>query len=625
MNAEYFQTQVRKISDADLFSAFDGVSDYEGWAAHWAAARSRVLVLNADEFLASWNAAAVSLETQRETILERASRIIAHEITGWGDVTIAHGTVVDFNADYGEAGQYGFHYWDWARPLIQAFLLTRDRMYLATFDELFNQWYEQRDAVKGRIETLNVIWYELGLARRGRVFLEFYALANDLPRLTHERMLKTLLGSARGLHEEQKTGYRLGNWQVMGAYALGLIALSVPEFRESVEWLRMAVDRLAWHLEKDFYPDGCHWERCPSSYMLTVFRDLRNLATLLERTEKHAELAARLAGPLERSLKFYHSIVPDDHVISALNDGGRARLPDSMLAEIEKLNLGPARSEQHVQSGFSVLRDQSHHILINHGPPAGGHTHLDALSFELHAFGVPMLIDSGIGLTYDDPHYATWYRRATAHNMLTICDADPDRKATRGEAVVCVDQANHAYFAATHRGYESSHGLLHRRHILFIKPEYIIIYDVLSAVSSPAAGGAQLTFHLHSPLKFVQFASGFFSPVTPGLLVIPANSDWKASQAKALASVTNIPGYTADHAEVDWLRFHGRVLASEPTRFAVLLCPFEKQPPNGSFEADFTHQARAKFVVGQNQRSSTIVIPDDPADGLELLLNGPST
>ncbi len=263
-DANYFDTKLRHISDADLLAALDGVSDLRAWAIHWEKARSRILFYDAEEFLSSPQEATRSFEPRRAEVLDKAVRVLAHDITGWGDVRIAHGPVVDFNADYGRAGLYGFNFWDWARPLVQAFFLTEDQKYLAEFDCLFNQWYEQRDNVMGRIEPLDAIWYELGLGRRSRIFLEYYALPNErCSTVTHRRMLKTLLGAARWLCDEQKLGNRLGNWQIMGAYGLGLIGLAVPKFRESDDWVSLAVDRLAWHLEKDFYSDGCHWESLP--------------------------------------------------------------------------------------------------------------------------------------------------------------------------------------------------------------------------------------------------------------------------------------------------------------------------------------------------------------------------
>ena len=76
-------------------------------------------------------------------------------------------------------------------------MITNDPKYLDDFERLFNQWYEQRDNVTGGWPGLDVVYYELGLGVRNRLFLEFYALPqSDRAVQTHERMLKTLLGAA---------------------------------------------------------------------------------------------------------------------------------------------------------------------------------------------------------------------------------------------------------------------------------------------------------------------------------------------------------------------------------------------------------------------------------------------
>src|SRR6185312_14800361 len=124
--------------------------------------------------------------------------------------------------------------------------------------------------------------YELGLGVRNRVFLEFYSLRGiDAATVTHERMLKTLLGAARWLFEEEGRMYRGGNWQIMGSFGLLQIGASVPEFREANGWVELAARRLFEHAREDFFPDGCHSERCPSSYALVAWRDQTNLATIL--------------------------------------------------------------------------------------------------------------------------------------------------------------------------------------------------------------------------------------------------------------------------------------------------------------------------------------------------------
>ena len=321
---DYLEHSIREISDENLFAAIDLSAPqlakvkaavdrrdfpaaYLAWADYWnAVAPTRVQFPGVGDLIMPRDEAIQSFQPQKDQILAAAEPILAHKINGWGTVTIQHGPVVDFNADYGVNGKYGFHYWGWSRRLTEAYLVTHDEKYLAAFDELFNQWYAQRNSITDSLKYLHVVYNELGLGLRCRPFIEYYSLPfSARSSATHEHMLKTLLGTARWLYEEENRQYRNGNWQIMGSYGLAYIGLMLPEFREASAWVKLAQDRLTAHVEADFFSDGCHSERVPSSYMLVAYRDPRNLAMLLHDRLEYAEISERIRKPLERTLNWY--------------------------------------------------------------------------------------------------------------------------------------------------------------------------------------------------------------------------------------------------------------------------------------------------------------------------------
>jgi hypothetical protein len=640
LNSAYMQHSIKNISDSDLFAAMDltrpDLADvaaavargdypaaYAAWARHWprVAARAQFVgdlgALGNGGLIGSRAQIAASLEPLRDDVLTRANRVLAHLIQGWGDVTIRHGAVVDFNADYGKSGKYGFHYWDWAQPLIHAFLLTNDPAYLAEFDALFNSWYEQRNRVKGGFADLDVIYYELGLGVRNRVFFEYYALPlANRGLITHERMLKTMLGAARWLYEEERLKYRSGNWQIMGSYGLAHLGLMLPEFTESARWVPLGAGLVLRHVEEDFFADGCHSERVPASYMIIAYRDPRNLARLLSADPARSDEAAAMRAPLERTLNWYLDMLPPDGILPAINDGPRMPMPAGILQDgvdffgrldmrwAQRALLGktgvpaggapPAlRSVHFPESGFTALRSDwtpaARFMLINHGPSGGGHSHADSLSFEMHAFGQAMALDAGIGETYDDPNHHSWYITSRAHNMLTIDESNLDRKAAEGKDAIWSTGANVDYFAATHHGYEASKGIIHRRHFAFVRSDYFFIYDAIE--SGPDASGKSAEWHLHAPVALAAreltpgdrtlAARGFDSPASPGLLVIPA-SDWSWELRKGLANVSGVRGYdisTTRHQEIPWLTFRRALAPGARESFGVLLYPYEARTP----------------------------------------------
>ncbi len=619
----YLDQQIKHISDPDLFAAMDlgraGLEDvkravdrgdyaaaYKAWGTY-RDAQTGFDYINVGIPYRTIDQAYEYFGSRDYTAA--AERVVAHNITGWGGVNIQHGPVVDFNADYGRSGKYGFHYWGWSGPLLWAYMGTRDTKYLDAFDELFNQWYEQRDDVVGAYTHLDPIWYELGLgSRRNRVFLEFYKLNRGrLSVQTHERMLKNFLGSARWLYELEKQGYRSGNWQVMGSYALAELGINLPEMKEAERWVSLGVYRIEEHLQKDFYEDGCHSERCPSSYSTIVYRDPRNLAFLLERFGDNKDRAAALRPPLERTLNHWMYLISPLGTQPAVNDGGRGRFnrdifidggrafnrPDMLWvarnllgADVDDVVEPPAGTSIDFRpSGFAVMRGdwtrESPFMVINYGEYGGGHSHPDILSFELFAYGNALAVDAGIGVSYDDPLHGPWYKTSRAHNMLVIDDANLDRRIAVGQKPVWSSQAGLDYFSAQHEGYQSR-GVFHRRHFLFVKPleptpesnPYFVIFDAFSS----ATGGRKASFMLHSPTPLQRGGTAVFSTEAPGLLVGTPDSP-AIRLGTGMAHLGGIPGHRPARQLIRWasldLTTSGDGLVDD---LAVLLYPSRSMP-----------------------------------------------
>ncbi|MDA0747806.1 MAG: heparinase II/III family protein, partial [bacterium] len=620
----YLQQQIKHISDADLFAAVDleypGLEEVKGavarqdyqaayaaWGTYWDTRPGFAYVNSGNPFYTVEEARRVFSGT---SYVSAADRVVAHNITGWGSVTIQHGPVVDFNAEYGQSGKYGFHYWGWSTPLLWAYLGTGNTRYLDAFDELFNQWYEQRDNVVGGFSHLDPIWYELGLgASRNRVFLDFYRLnRNRLSGRTHERMLKNFLGSARWLHELEEEGYRSGNWQVMGIYALAELGLNLPEFKESKKWISLGVYRMKEHLARDLYEDGCHSERCPSSYSTIVYRDPRNLAYLMEQFGGHEELVAELRPPLERTLTHWMYLLSPLGTQPAVNDGGRGKFDASIFIEggrgfnrpdllwVAKNILGAdvndavtppsSTSVDFRPSGFAVMRQdwtrESPYMVINYGPSGGGHSHADVLSFELFAYGEAMAVDAGIGVSYDDPLHRPWYITSQAHNMMVFEESNLDRSSATGEKPVWSSQAGMDYFSAEHRGYQSL-GVWHRRHFLFVKASeeapdagpYFLIYDTFSSTTH----SRKASFVLHSPFPLQRGGTALFSSEAAGLLTVTPDVV-SIRQGKGMAHLGGVS--SSGRKEIDWVSLDQMTTgAKRVDDLPVVLYPYKGSSPPG--------------------------------------------
>jgi hypothetical protein len=668
----YLENRLKVISDDDVFSSVDlklaGLSGvrsavekrdfqraYEEWAKYWREKKQPKyltqnyhLLIDTD-LLKSWEeirSYADANPEERDLILKAADRIVCHEIRTWGDVVLDFGPVVDFNKEIGKSGKYGFHYWIWARPLNTAYALTGDRRYLEAFDNLFNQWYEQRNSVSRTIPELDVVYYELGLGIRNRVFIEHYFLPHeDRTITTHERVLKTILGAARWLYElERWEGYRAGNWQIVGSYMLAQIAMVFPEFKESAEWLRIGLQRLEEHIERDFFEDGGHSERAPRNYTLLTYLSYRNLYYLLNAYKVRADLKERIRKSMGRAIDWWIAMLAPTGEVPAINDSHRGLFPVGILqdgadfydkpevysvlrslfnAEVKDPAPLPSFTSRHMpSSGFTVMRSDwtrdALYMNINYGKFAGFHSHNDLLDFEAYAYGKALAVDAGIGLTYDDPLYIPWYQSSKAHNMVAVNDANLARKDIEGENIVWSSASGVDYFAGEHRGYAAL-GVNHRRQIVFVKPRYWVILDRLKCEKD----GSTLSWYFHSPTELISSGLGFKSSASPGIVVLPASDGLDTRVGKGFAASANdlTPGKTE---EIDWIAFDQTTSAGAAKQFPVLLYPYRENAP----EAEFREMSPEHYVLRTDKVTDDLYFPihlyddgDVSTDAVFLLLH----
>jgi hypothetical protein len=626
LDSTYMQENVREISDRALWQSLDlspaplaavrkaaARAEYRvaaaAWGQYWTGkarpsyvTRTDHLFLDTDMLMSHGKFAAElrSSPAERDTIIARAENIMRNVIRTWGDALVDYGTEVDFDRDIGQSGKYGFHYWYWARPLIMGALITGEKKYTAKFDVLFNRWYDQRNAIHRTIPDFDVVYYELGLGTRNRLFIENYMLPlSGRTPATHARMLKTVLGAARWLYQIEKwEGYRSGNWQVHGSYMLTQISLAFPEFRESASWRALGLQRMLEHLADDFYSDGGHSERSPHNYTQATYLNYRNLGYLLQAYDAETDVREKIRASLGRTIQWWIAMLCPNGELPAVNDSQRGPFPASILRDGSELfgtndgygvlrsllhdssapgaPLPPYTSRHMPASGFTVMRTDwtpgAGYMVLNYGPAAGFHTHFDMLDFELYGFGKPLAVDAGIGMTYDDSLYNSWYRSSRAHNMVAVNDSNLEREGVRGENILWGSTGGLDYFSGDHDGYRRF-GVHQRRQVVFVKPSYWFILDDLVC----ARNGDTLSWYLHSPASFVPAGDGFTSSTTPGLSVIPLGIPPKARSGEGWGAVSGTsPGQVA---LTPWIRFDRTGTRDSVSQFSVLLVPFEHAPP----------------------------------------------
>ncbi len=649
-DSAYVAGKIRTVSDQDLFESLDlsikGLSRvreawrtgnsrqaYTAWGAYWnGKTQPRYLtqsykLLNDTELLTGYEDYRQYIARNpddRDSILSRANNILRNVIRTWGDSVIDFGPTVDFNREIGQSGKYGFHYWGWGHPLISASVLTGEKKYGEKFEELFNRWFEQRNYITRGFRELDVVFYELGLGARNRVFVEYYLLPEASRSVqTHERMLKNFLSAGRWLYELEKwEGYRSGNWQIVGASTLVQIALTFPELKESAEWLQVGLQRLDEHLRKDFFADGGHSERAPRNYTLLTYLSYRNMHYLLTRHGKEIPMLQAIHQTMGKTVDWWLAMMTPTGEVPALNDSHRGLFPVEVIRDGAQMfgkpdvygvlrnllnesvdpegSLPPFLSRHMPASGFTVMRSdwtrQARYLSITYGPSAGFHTHADLLGIEIYAYGRALAVDAGLGLTYDDPLYRNWYQSTRAHNTLVVNGLNMNREKAVGEKVKWVSIPSLEYVSAEHHGYDSL-GVTHCRTIVFVDREYWFVLDDVTT----GAGPDTLSWYLHSPTRLQTYQRGFRSATAPGLLILPADEGFSFTKGHGMAASTSdlTPGKVE---EINWIRLNRIAADRESAQFPVLLYPYPEVPPPVFVE----RESGSRFRVGRSTTSDVL-------------------
>lgn len=542
-------------------------------------------------------------------IVEAADRIYTpgQGFTLYGKTWGEH---IDFNHSYATTSKWGVHYLSFLDALIATHVLKPQPEIAGAFERVFNQWYDQIDAVQHE-KVINIttsydfIWYELGLANRTeRLINARRAFGAALSPESHLRLLKIILGSSRWLEQcLTKTPFHPYNWQTHTAHTLSYAALALPEFSDSAAWLRHGRASMEKHIENDILNDGGYVERTTSyaAYMFSVFH---RYMLMLDHFAQDRSFLERHLGRLEKFIEFYVLTHTPVGVNAPFNDAGRGKelvplfkemsvffqrgdFVGAVRHEFDAATLAAlpfpvvepkVRSVDFPDSRFAVMRDAwkptSHFMIINYGDHQN-HSHADQLSFEAYANGVALAVDAGLGkLTYLDPAQVTWYKHPRSHTMLTINQAIPEKRNLPGYDKVWSAQARTEVFAATHDGYLPFQKARHRRHILSAKEHYWLIID---EVTTTAGKPQEMDFNLHTPRTLREIPDGFASTEDVGFLIKQDRRDASRTVRLLQKGEANLGGLDQEpsHRDIDWLIFRKNLTGDRrQDRMATLLLPY---------------------------------------------------
>ena len=400
-----------------------------------------------------------------------------------------------------------FQWHDWLKALVEAGELQQDVRYTRKAVELLRDW------IPHNYPGARWSWRTLEVALRAMKWQDVYRYllhSPDFARGDHVAFLNTLAEHLDYLLPEERfhSGHNFGATESRALLTLGL---GFPEFANARTWRETAWRRFEGEITSQVLPDGAQKE-LTTGYHNGVLSTFLAAAQMVEGTDMKP---SRLYWErLEKMHDYTLFLTKPDGTQPDLGDSWRGR-QGAILArgseifdrpDMAFVGSGGEKGErpayldtQLPETGYFVMRTSwtddpdGLYLCFDAARHWGGwHQHFDSLGIILYAHGRTLTPDAG-PFAYGSPLRAQ-FQGTAFHSTVTVDEGNQNTSGCRVHAVRMVD--GFSFADAEHAGYE---GLLHRRQILFARPEqggggYFVVIDRITG-----EGQHTLDAHFHLP------------------------------------------------------------------------------------------------------------------------------
>ena len=404
------------------------------------------------------------------------------------------------------------HSW-WALWAV-AYDRTGDERYARAFVMQLTDWIAAHPLPRQKSEDYEP-WRLMEAGLRLRIsWIPCFAAFYDSPHFDDQvkwAMLRAIYDHGRFLNRF----FTNRNHLVRESNGLVALALIFPEFLESGEWLKNALQRLDAELQTQVNADGSHIEMSVGYQWLTV-DEFEVTQKLLEQHNQRLP-TTDIDSALRGMYSFLAAVMRPDRTFPQINDGfilwDADRLENAARmngwGDVEYAASGGQTgttpvwcSRNFPNAGVHVMRSEwgpsAHYLIADTGPYGGPHGHEDLLSFELSAAGVPIIVDPG-SYTYaaDDP-FRNYFVGSSGHNTMLVDHKSQVRRWRAEHTTPSSSRKNYGhwqsnehadYAGGIHAGDYATFSILkpqrpdivtgvtHQREFLFVKPDYWVIVD----------------------------------------------------------------------------------------------------------------------------------------------------
>jgi heparinase II/III-like protein len=437
------------------------------------------------------------------------------------------------------------------RKLLRAYLATGNEKYAVSFADQMSDWVVQNPAPPYTL-TRVAAWRNLEAgARAAQTWPEaFYGFLNSASfRPQHIQLMLGSLWSHGEYIFEHPAGLRKpSNWSVVDSTGLVGVGVYFPEFRESARWRETGYERLSQQLRYQVYPDGAQYELTPM-YHIKCLRGFDHAWKLAK--EYDLGLPEGFSARFESMYEYLMWIAKPNGRAPAVSDAGQTNLKPLLVQGADRFDRddmryfgtggaagsAPARSSVFLpHAGYAVMRSgwdtDARYLFFDGGPLGIAHGHEDKLSIVLSAFGRDFIVDRSVH-AYTPDQWRHYLVGTAAHSTVLVdrhgqnrSNARKDLEAWDGAGGFWHSDATLDYVRNT---YTAGYGaklipVRHTRHVIFRKPRYWVIIDVLEGDGEHSI---ETLFQFKPGLKIGMGAGGVATTQEedgPNLRIVPAAS-----------------------------------------------------------------------------------------------------
>lgn len=459
-----------------------------------------------------------------------------------------------------------------------------------------------------------------GLENSIRIFSWTHCLflLSDFPidRVIYTSLLARIHRLTWLVEKNYNAGGQPNNHQIGEAFCLFFVGLLYPEFEISSSWIEKGINYLKTNLQCQFLPGGVHAEQS-SSYHLFVLEIY--ILTLLLAIRNNITLDKEFQRKIEEATEYVQYITKPDFTYPQIGDEGfrffcptdtcifRAspflalgatifKRPDmakmaSFWSEDAFWRAGRPqffadllRSETSMPESRKIFQAAGHlayrsewtsdafYVHFDFGPHGlgsrAGHAHDDALSFEFHALGEDLVVDTGTYTYVASDPLRGYFRSARGHNAILLDGNGPARLA-RGqfgwEKTVTPELRDYGtnkeitWLSAAHSAFSCDASQIEvERSVLITRDRYILLID---RISGSGEHTIETLLHLHPNLNVQANERPYIFIGTKAILEIRADFSSKAQTTLHIGEDPDLPGWFSPS--------YGTVLPAPVVRFCA--------------------------------------------------------